>query len=137
MARQTHRDFATPLRHFRRSTSVNGILSALGIGPTFDPNLVRGSTFQEEHRRLPKELNESLPRFLTKVPLDPLTGKPLLFRPEVISYKLYSVGPNGTDDGGLGDDFDLSYAEYQYWPKSSSALQHGKVRLYVSSRPDF
>jgi hypothetical protein len=59
-------------------------------------------------------LNELAPQFLPKVPLDPFTGQSLVFRPEIISYKLYSVGPNGRDNGGKGDDVDLSYAGYQY-----------------------
>jgi hypothetical protein len=69
--------------------------------------------FQEEHGRLPRELAELPPEFLTRVPLDPYSQQPLAYRPEVDSYKLYSVGPNGIDDGGQRDDFDLRFASYQ------------------------
>jgi hypothetical protein len=39
---------------------------------------------------------------------------PLLYSTENGRYKLYSAGPNGSDDGGQGDDIDLSLAEYQH-----------------------
>jgi hypothetical protein len=69
--------------------------------------------FQEEHRWVPQDLNELAPQFLPTVPLDPYSGKPLMFLPDLSSYKLYSVGPNGIDDGGKADDIDLSWSTYQ------------------------
>jgi hypothetical protein len=36
--------------------------------------------------------------------VDPFTGKPLVYRPEPDGFLLYSVGPDLTDDGGLGYD---------------------------------
>ena len=38
---------------------------------------------------------------MTEIPEDPLTGKPLLYRTGPDAYLVYSVGPNGKDDGGM------------------------------------
>ena len=59
----------------------------------------------ERYRRangesLPAALTDLVPRYLTDIPEDPLTGKPLLFRAGPDAYLVYSVGRNGKDDGG-------------------------------------
>lgn len=54
--------------------------------------------------RWPANLDELVPRFLPKVLLDPIDEQPLKFKIDGDHYKVYSVGPNGIDDGGL--DFD-------------------------------
>jgi hypothetical protein len=38
---------------------------------------------------------------LAAVPLDPFTGKPLLFKTREDGVTVYSVGRDGVDDGGL------------------------------------
>jgi hypothetical protein len=69
--------------------------------------------YQVDHRRLPKELSELAPNCLSQAPLDPYTRQPLVYEPTGATYVLYSVGPNGIDEGGMGDDIDLSLAAYQ------------------------
>jgi hypothetical protein len=50
---------------------------------------------------------------LTDIPRDRFVDKPLIYRREGKGYVLYSVGPNGVDDGGLersrarGREYDL------------------------------
>lgn len=57
------------------------------------------------HGRLPGTLDVLVPEFLTELPWDCLHGQPLRYQPDgATSYRLYSVGENGTDDGGRGDD---------------------------------
>jgi hypothetical protein len=56
--------------------------------------------FRLVHDRLPKDLNELVPRFLTAIPLDPFDGAPLRYKPLVNGYVVYSIGPDGRDDGG-------------------------------------
>ena len=48
----------------------------------------------------PKTLADLVPDYLRAVPLDPYCGKRLLYRPTDSGYQLYSVGPDGVDDGG-------------------------------------
>jgi hypothetical protein len=59
----------------------------------------------ERYRRahgeaLPTALTDLVPAYLAAIPEDPLTGKPLLYRIAEDAYTIYSVGPNGKDDGG-------------------------------------
>lgn len=54
----------------------------------------------------PDTLAALVPEYLPTLPLDPWTGNPLVYRPldaqHQTSYRLYSVGPDATDDGGDG-----------------------------------
>ena len=60
----------------------------------------------ERHRlatgSYPKSLGELVPRFVAKVPLDPMDGQPLRYRLNADgTFTLYSVGTNQTDDHGV------------------------------------
>jgi hypothetical protein len=50
--------------------------------------------------RWPKELTELVPDYLPAVPKDPFDGRPLRYRPLADGVIVYSVGPDGRDDGG-------------------------------------
>ncbi len=53
------------------------------------------------HSQDPDTLEALVPAFTPKVPADPMSGQPLLYRKEgPQSYRLYSVGMNGVDEGG-------------------------------------
>jgi hypothetical protein len=58
----------------------------------------------ERHRRRagawPGKLEELAPKLLSAVPLDPFDGKPLRYRIVADGLVVYSVGPDGSDDGG-------------------------------------
>jgi hypothetical protein len=57
--------------------------------------------YQLRHQRLPANLRELVPEFLDRVPLDWMDGQPLRYRLKPAGgFVLYSVGDNGTDDGG-------------------------------------
>ncbi len=57
--------------------------------------------FQAQHKRLPDDLAELVPEYLSKTPTDPFGDGPLVFRrSDDGGYLLYSVGSNGVDDGG-------------------------------------
>jgi hypothetical protein len=57
--------------------------------------------YQLRHGNLPPNLSALVPEFLPAVPLDPVDGNPLHYRPNGDgTYLLYSVGSNGKDDGG-------------------------------------
>lgn len=45
-------------------------------------------------------LAQLVPAHLTAVPLDPMTGKSFAYKPQAQGYLLYSLGPDGKDDGG-------------------------------------
>ena len=57
--------------------------------------------FQRDHDdALPEALSELVPGYLAGVPQDPLTDEPLRYRQDADAYVIYSVGPDGSDDGG-------------------------------------
>jgi hypothetical protein len=56
--------------------------------------------YQSEQGRVPARLDDLVTNYLSKVPQDPFTGKPLIYRPQGTNWLLYSVGADGIDDGG-------------------------------------
>ena len=42
----------------------------------------------------------NVPEYLRRVPLDPFSGKPVIYRLEGSNWLLYSVGEDGVDNGG-------------------------------------
>ena len=59
---------------------------------------------QREHGEYPKELAALSPKYLPAIPQDLFSGKPLIYRPQGKGFLLYSVGPNGQDEGGRGPE---------------------------------
>jgi hypothetical protein len=60
--------------------------------------------FRRANGRLPERLEELVPQFLPRLPLDPYSGgnQRVLLKPD--SIVIYSVGIDGVDNGGVGDD---------------------------------
>jgi hypothetical protein len=57
--------------------------------------------YQLKHGNYPADLNSLVPEFVSTVPIDPVDGQPLRYRPNADgTFLLYSVGENGVDDGG-------------------------------------
>ena len=56
--------------------------------------------YQSERGHPPARLDELATKYLSHVPEDPFSGKPLIFRPQGTNWLLYSIGPDGVDDGG-------------------------------------
>jgi hypothetical protein len=59
---------------------------------------------QLEHGTLPPSLDALIPAHLPAVAEDPFSGRPLRYRRLDHGYLLYSVGPDGVDDGGRPRD---------------------------------
>lgn len=59
--------------------------------------------YRMAHGRLPETLEDLVPAFLPSVPTDPLTGKPLCYKPsETGSFLIYGTGWDQTDNSGSG-----------------------------------
>lgn len=56
--------------------------------------------YELEHGAPPSELSELTPDFLDDLPLDPFNGEPFVYRRSDKGFQIYSVGPDGRDDGG-------------------------------------
>ena len=58
--------------------------------------------FQAREKRFPAAIADLVPDILPREPLDPFTGKPLVFRIDKDRLLVYSLGSNEKDDGGRG-----------------------------------
>jgi hypothetical protein len=87
--------------------------------------------YQLEHGNYPADLNSLMPEFIPAVPIDPVDGQPLRYRPNADgTFLLYSVGENGVDDGGnpsLGKNIEGSNYYWQnphaldwVWPQPAT-----------------
>jgi len=57
--------------------------------------------FRMEKGRWPENLDELVPEYLENVPLDPFGLKPLRYKKREGKWIIYSIGPDGKDDGGV------------------------------------
>ncbi len=55
--------------------------------------------YRLDKARLPRTLDDLVPDYLDAVPLDPFDGKALRYKKVEKGYIIYSVGPDGKDDG--------------------------------------
>ena len=53
-------------------------------------------------KRFPAAVADLVPGLLSREPMDPFTGKPLVFRIDRDNLLIYSLGSNEKDDGGRG-----------------------------------
>jgi hypothetical protein len=58
--------------------------------------------YRLEHDAPPRSLDVLVPNYLVEVPIDPFSGAPLRYRVGGPEPLIYSVGPDGDDDGGRG-----------------------------------
>ncbi len=69
--------------------------------------------FKHDRGQLPESLAEIQPGYLSAIPLDPYSGRSLIYRRAADTYVLYSVGRDGKDDGGrfgtLTDTFKMGF----------------------------
>jgi len=56
--------------------------------------------YKSRHGEYPENLEALVPGLLSEVPIDPFTGKPLIYRREGEGFIVYSLGSNEKDDGG-------------------------------------
>ncbi|HEV3236099.1 MAG TPA: hypothetical protein VGZ25_03865, partial [Gemmataceae bacterium] len=64
------------------------------------------AAYHSDHKAYPAKLDDLAPKYLSCIPKDLFTGKPMIYRPANKGYLLYSVGVNGKDENGqtYGDD---------------------------------
>ena len=61
---------------------------------------IAAELYRRKNGKWPGKLDDLVPDFLPAVPIDPFTNRPLLLKTSTDSCKVYSVGRDGTDDGG-------------------------------------
>ena len=98
---------APPQARFWSTRVIMPTLHPLGLPAAAGDTALRELRLQlalRQHRLAtggyPSSLADLVPRWVPDVPPDPFTGKPFIYRRTATGYLLYSVGPDGTDDGG-------------------------------------
>jgi hypothetical protein len=108
------------LKNPRLLNSISSLFSRLAI-PSIDKALDKFAVSMAEQRMLqtaialqryylannqyPSSLSLLVPTYLTELPLDAIDGQPLRYLSEPDGgYQLYSIGLNGSDDGGNGEE---------------------------------
>ncbi len=69
--------------------------------------------YRLDHGSGPRTLGELTPDYLPAVPRDPFAVGPLKYRPDGSGHLLWSVGPDGRDDGGKPID---KQSSADVWP---------------------
>lgn len=106
--------------------------------------------FQLKTGSYPASLTELSPQYLASIPLDPMTAAPLKYRVDPVDgYQLYSVGADGTDEGGASmfnpfmlSPSSLDSAYYQptgtdwVWPHPATA-QEVEAALTILKTPKY
>jgi hypothetical protein len=94
-------------------SDVCAICAALALGL---------AAYRHDHGGYPRMLADLSPKYIAEIPKDPFADGDLHYKPEGDGYLLYSVGPNGKDDGGRSfrdEDYpwseDESPTEQQWW----------------------
>jgi hypothetical protein len=64
-----------------------------------------------EHKSFPETLSELAPAYLSELPCDRFSGRPLRYRREADGYIVYSVGANLKDDGGTTEEDEFGEAD--------------------------
>lgn len=74
--------------------------------------------YRQEHRRYPETLQELVPKYLPHLPIDPYDGKPLRYKRLMNGFKVWSVGYNLKDEGGV---------EKQQWWQEGDIVWEAKM----------
>lgn len=72
--------------------------------------------FHQRTGRYPHTLDEIVRQNLQKLPLDPFSSKPLMYRPTPDGFLLYSIGPDLKDDQGVAKHPNGEAADDVLWP---------------------
>lgn len=87
--------------------------------------------FELTQGRLPEQLPELVKvGWFPEIPKDPFSGKP--FRYDFKTRRLWSVGPNGKDDGGKGSpSLAARSLDYVYWPRKTKPIgfRAGQIKV--------
>jgi hypothetical protein len=71
-----------------------------GAYRVMDPLLFVLAAYRAEQGEYPAELDSLCPKYVKSLPDDPYGTGPIRYKRDLPGYVLYSVGPNGKDDGG-------------------------------------
>lgn len=62
------------------------------------------AAYRLERGELPESLEGLVPEYLDRIPMDPFSGNPLVYKRRAEGFIVYSVGVRREDDGGIGSE---------------------------------
>ena len=78
----------------------------------------------DAHGEAPDALDRLAPEFWEQPPVDPFDGAPLRYHSDAAGYEVYSIGPDGIDQGGeegeAGKELDIVF-EVPFRPNKDDA----------------
>jgi hypothetical protein len=83
--------------------ALSGVISAEDRNTVWQstvPVVFALAAYRADHGSYPADLAALVPKYLPAIPEDLFSGGPLRYKGQRAGYVLYSVGPNGKDDGG-------------------------------------
>lgn len=104
-----------PVRAFRFHTQNELTVTAIAL-----------KRYYLRNGKYPASLDQLIPEFLETHPVDWMDGQKLRYRLEGHSFVLWSVGDNGTDEGGTPDQtypYNLFSGPDIVWPQPASAAE--------------
>ena len=85
-------------RHLRRASEARHNLAIASLRLLTVELALRCS--RSTDGKAPADLKQLVPKYLHRIPTDPFTGSPLVYKQTATNWTLYSVGPDRVDDGG-------------------------------------
>jgi hypothetical protein len=72
--------------------------------------------YRKEKGAYPDSLDALVPGYMPDLPIDPWTGKPMLYKVTDDGYLLYACGPDRDDDGGVCTETDRMTPDQVFVP---------------------
>ena len=94
--------------------------------------------YRRVHGSSPKTLDQLVPEFLDRASFDPFDQAPLRYQSDATGYKIYSIGPDGIDQGGeageIGQEFDIVF-EVPFKARAGAGRTPGASKSAVEETP--
>ncbi|MBK8914992.1 MAG: hypothetical protein IPM64_10400 [Phycisphaerales bacterium] len=78
--------------------------------------------YQAKEKSIPSDAAALVPAILPALPIDPFSGKPLVYSQSAKPFVVYSVGPDGKDDEGEDNGWRRDPGDFLLWPPLSGGL---------------
>ncbi|OQB74831.1 MAG: hypothetical protein BWX89_00319 [candidate division TA06 bacterium ADurb.Bin131] len=86
--------FPAYVRAYQQESNLDAVLGAAEIGLAI-------RVYRKMYEKYPENLTQLIPVVLPELPIDPFTGRQYIYRKNVDSIIVYSVGEDMKDDGGI------------------------------------
>lgn len=97
--------------------------------------VLAGQAFRRDHGRFPNTLDELVPAYLDKIPIDNYDGLPLKYRFDATGPVVYSVFENLTDDGGIEWNMENLPASKRVSDDYGSQMKHPEPQPLTAPKP--